>query len=207
MSGLRTTDPYRPETAYTFTVRWLDGAGTNSVTAAPVILDTDKYVGQAGAHSYYLDPSSYIGLVNTPPSAPGTLTVSFSSSPDQCSGAVTEPAATDLDFGTYRLQRSAEDGSWAEVDAWQSAAAFSFSDTGMTSTDDSRYRVVSEDLYGGQSIGPEATCVGSARSGTPGLRAAVFPCSAGGPIASSIAASSVHCASTGAHAQKNANPL
>lgn len=167
VSGLRATDPARPDTAYTFTVSWLDGLGSSSITASPVILDVDKYVGQAGAHSYYLDPSSYIGLVNAPPTAGGALSVQFSERPARCAGTA-EPAATvDQDFGTYRLQRAEDDGSWSEVDAWQTHASHAFSDEGMNSTEDARYRLVTEDQYGAQTPGPESVCAGSAVSGAP----------------------------------------
>ena len=167
VSGLRATDPGRPDTAYTFAVSWLDGAGANSVTASPVILDVDKYVGAAGAHSYYLDPSSYIGLVNSPPTGPGALSVGVEASPLRCVGTAEPASNQDQDFGTYRLQRAEDDGSWSEVDAWQVHAPHAFSDAGMNSAEDARYRLVTEDHYGAQAAGPEAVCAGSAVEGVP----------------------------------------
>ena len=73
----------------------------------------------------------------------------------------------DQDFGTYRLQRAEDDGSWSEVDAWQTHTSHAFSDEGMNSTEDARYRLVTEDQYGAQAPGPESVCTGSAVSGAP----------------------------------------
>jgi len=161
ISGLRATNVDRPETAYSFRVSWVDADGTASSTSSLIILDVDKYVGQAGAHSYYLDPSSYIAVVNAAPVAPGTPTATWDGDAGACLVTVAAPAATPLDFGTYRLERTDDGGEWWEVDAWQHPDAYSRSDDTVTGAGDASYRVVAEDVHGARTEGPEGPCVGS----------------------------------------------
>ena len=161
ISGLRATSVDRPETAYTFTVSWSDSDGTASSSSSQIVLDVDKYVGQAGAHSYYLDPSSYIAVANAAPPAPGTPAATWDGDAKACDVTVTAPTGLPLDFGTWRLERTDDGGAWTEVDAWQHTDAYARTDDTVTGEGDAVYRVVAEDIYGARTEGPEAACVGS----------------------------------------------
>ena len=161
ISGLRATNIDRPETAYRFTVSWSDSDGTASSSSSLIVLDVDKYVGQAGAHSYYLDPSSYIAVSNAAPPAPGTPSATWNADAAACEVTVSAPTGQPLDFGTYRLERTDDDGEWTEVDAWQHTDAYARTDDTVTGVGDARYRVVTEDIYGARTEGPEAPCTGS----------------------------------------------
>jgi hypothetical protein len=161
ISGLRATNVDRPETAYTFRVSWTDAEGTASSTSSPIVLDVDKFVGQAGAHSYYLDPTSYIAVSNAAPAAPGTPTATWDGDASACLVDIPAPTVEPVDFGTYRLERIDDSGVWTEVDAWQHADPYSRADDTLTGLGDSIYRVVAEDIYGARTEGPEGICVGS----------------------------------------------
>ena len=161
ISGLRATNVDRPETAYTFTVSWTDSDGTASSGTSWIVLDVDKFVGAAGAHSYYLDPSSYIPVSNASPPAPGTPEATWDAGAKACNVTVSAPEAQPLDFGTYRLERTDNTGAWTEVDAWQHAEPYVRLDDTVTGAGDATYRVVSEDIYGARSEGAGAPCEGS----------------------------------------------
>jgi len=161
ISGLRATNIDYPETVYTFTVSWSDTDGTASTSSSTIVLDVDKFVGAAGAHSYYLDPSSYLVVSNAAPPAPGVLEATWDAASKACEVTVTAPSGQPLDFGTYRLERIDDSEAWTEVDAWQHPDPYTRSDDTVTGDGDARYRVVSEDVYGARTEGPEAPCVGS----------------------------------------------
>lgn len=161
ISGLRATNIDYLETVYTFTVSWSDSDGTASITSSTIVLDVDKFVGAAGAHSYYLDPSSYLVVTNAAPPAPGAVAATWDAATTVCEVTVAAPTGQPLDFGTYRLERIDDSEAWTEVDAWQHPDPYTRSDTTVTGDGDARYRVVSEDIYGARTEGPEAPCVGS----------------------------------------------
>ena len=161
ISGLRATNVDRPETAYTFTVSWSDSDGTASSGSSWIVLDVDKFVGAAGAHSYYLDPSSYIPVSNAAPPPPGTPEATWDAAAGGCAVSVSAPAGQPVDFGTYRLERTDDERAWTEVDAWQHADRYTRLDDTVTGLGDANYRVVSEDIHGARTEGADAPCLGS----------------------------------------------
>ena len=165
ITGLRRTDVAYPDTAYTFTVSWTDTSGPASIGSGSIILDVDKYVGQGGAHSYYLDPSSYIPVSNAAPGAPEAPVAAWEPEAGACVVSWGAPATAPQDFGTWRLERTDSSGVWLELDAWQHLAPYTRTDTTLTGDGDARYRVVAEDWYGARSEGAEGTCVGSEAAG------------------------------------------
>jgi len=168
ITGLRRTDISYPDTAYTFTVSWTDTNGSASSGSGSIVLDVDKYVGQGGAHSYYLDPSSYIPVSNAAPGAPEAPVAAWEVDAGACLVSWSAPATAPQDFGTWRLERTDASGVWTELDAWQHLAPYTRTDTTLTGDGDARYRVIAEDWYGARSEGAEGACAGSDAAGDGG---------------------------------------